>query len=117
VKTRKTRIVFPVFHNYTVCVVVTSDIAKAMSEYPHLRSCAEEGGEKDPCVFTSNSHRCYMFLPLHASVRTIAHECWHAIKAIFGFVDISLDHECVAYHLGYLTQKVYSFVHRKEKQR
>ena len=116
-KTRKTRIVFPVFHNYVVCLVVTPNIPKAASDYSHLKSIIEKDATNDPCVFVSDEHRCYMFLKPNSNVCTITHESWHAIKAIFKFVDIDLDHECTAYHLGYLTQKVYSFVHRKEKQR
>ena len=115
-KVRKTCVVFPVYSNYAVCVVVASNIPKAVSNYPHLKTLAETGAAEGPCVFCSNTHRCYMFLPPNANVRTVAHESWHAIKAIFKFVDIDLDHESVAYHLGYLTQKVYSFVHRKEKK-
>ena len=113
-KTRKTRIIFPVFSNYAVCVIVTSDTHKAALKYPHLKSLAENGETEGPCVFSSNTHRCYMFLPPNANIRTVAHESWHAIKGMFNFMEINLDHECVAYHLGYLTQKVYSFVHQKK---
>jgi hypothetical protein len=113
VKVRKTRIVFPVFHNYVVCLTVASDIDKAVSRHSHLKAILNEtNSNRDPCVFTSDTHRCYMFLPPNAKASTIAHECWHALQGMLDFVNIKTDHECVAYHLGYLVQKVHNFVHK-----
>ncbi len=112
-KTRKTHFSFPVLNNYTVRVIVVDKISEAMSRYPRLKEFAEDYSDKEARVFSCDSHHCYIFLPTDASVRTIVHECWHVVKTMMKYVDIALDQETVAYHMGYLTQKVYDFVHRR----
>jgi len=111
-KTRKTHFTFPVLNNYTVRVIVSDKLANAVSKYPGLKEFAEDYSDKEARVFTCESHHCYMFLPTDACVRTIVHECWHVMKAMMVYVGIKLDQETVAYHLGYLTQKVYDFVNK-----
>jgi len=40
----------------------------------------------------------------------VAHECWHAIHAMFEWAGVrDFENELVAYHLGYLVQKVADF--------
>ena len=114
-KIRKAHFTFPVFNYYTVRVVVAPDTNAALAGYRDLKEFVEKGRSREARVFSSNSHHCYMFLPSGASVRTIAHECWHVVKTMMDYTGIKLENEVVAYHMGYLTQKVYDFVQKDKR--
>lgn len=43
----------------------------------------------------------------------VAHESWHAIRRILTSLDVELDNEAVAYHIGYLVNKVHVFMEKK----
>lgn len=43
----------------------------------------------------------------------VAHECWHAIRRMLNNLDVGLENETVAYHLGYLVNRVHNFMENK----
>ena len=55
----------------------------------------------------------FVFLKSSASVGTIAHESWHAVRHMLGTLGVDLDSETVAYHLGYLVDKIFRFMRGK----
>lgn len=116
---RVTTIEFPVFSNYIVHVEVTKDIKKAMQKYPSTQPVCNcdgskmEGDNDAVTVHVSNENFSFIFLHPNCSVGTIAHECWHAVKGMMEYMGVELDSETVAYHLGYLVDKVFKFMKRR----
>lgn len=104
---------FPVFGDYVIHIEFAQHLHKAMSKYP---SC--EGGEEfceDHCDgITVDTHEMtFIFLKPRVSVGTIAHEAWHGVHNMLKTVGVDLDSETVAYHLGYLVNKIMKFKGRK----
>ena len=52
----------------------------------------------------------FVFLPYSASVGSIAHESWHVVRRMMEHAGVELDNEAVAYHLGFLVNKIFRFV-------
>ena len=117
-KSRITHLEFPVFSGYLVHIEITSDVQKSLAKYPETK-CAVDG-EDDAnthaiTVHIVNEPLTFMFLPYNVSVGTIAHESWHAVKRMMEYVDVKLDSETVAYHLGYSVDKIFRFVRGKKR--
>jgi len=56
----------------------------------------------------------YIFLRPDANAGTIAHEAWHAVHHLLEDSGVELDHECTAYHLGYLVNRIHEFFRRRK---
>jgi hypothetical protein len=111
---RITTIEFPVFSDFIIHVETSNDFDKTLRKYP----CIEHmQGNNENCD-AMTCHGCgpviFIFLKPNASVGTIAHESWHAIRAMFKTLDIDLDSETVAYHLGYLVNQIFRFMRGKK---
>ena len=52
-----------------------------------------------------------------ANAGTIAHECWHCVRQMLLHMGATLDNEVVAYHLGYVVNRVTDFKNAKKKRR
>jgi len=117
-KSRITHLEFPVFSKYTMHVEVTTDIQKSLAKYPETEY-AMDGEENSNthaiAVHIANEPFTFIFLPYNVSVGTIAHEAWHAIRRMMEYMDVDLDNETVAYHLGYSVDKIFNFVRGKRK--
>ena len=100
---------FPVFVSYSVHVEITSDISRSMNKYKQTRDIPFGDDTHAITVHVEDNGLSFMFLPYNAPVCTIAHESWHVIKNMMEYVGIDLDSETVAYHLGYLVDKVVKF--------
>lgn len=110
-RARFTTIEFPVFFNYIVHVEVTSDLKKSMLKYPPTKDILMEDDCKDAItVHVCDASFSFIFLHYTASVGTIAHESWHAVKHMLEYMGVELDSETVAYHLGYMVDKIFKFV-------
>ena len=106
-KTR--RIEFPVFANYCVYVEFTTDIEASMEKYKQTRDvpCGED--THAITVHIEDNGLSFVFFPYDASVGAIAHESWHVVKNMMDYLGVELDSETVAYHLGFLVDKIYKF--------
>jgi hypothetical protein len=115
VRSRITHLEFPVFSGYTVHVEITSDIQKSLAKYPPTK-CAidDENNTHAITIHVINEPFTFMFLPYNVSVGTIAHESWHAVKRMMEYMDVELDSETVAYHLGYSVDKIFRFARGKK---
>lgn len=112
VKIYFTDVVFPVYGNYQVRVVFTSDIVRAMLKWAETRACAEnvESSDLAHAIHVEDRPKSYIFLPRDADAGCIVHECWHVIRRMLvDWCGAELENEIVAYHLGYLTKKVVDF--------
>lgn len=115
-KSRFTVIEFPVFCHFTVHVEITSSFKDTMKKYKHTKDICHQCdlGADAMTISVDNEPISYIFLKPNVSVGTIAHECWHAIKNLVNYVNVGIENETVAYHLGYLVDKVFKFVHNRK---
>ena len=100
---------FPVFVSYSVHIEITDDIPKSMRKYEQTRDIPFGDDTHAITVHVEDSGLSFMFLPYNSPVGTIAHESWHVIKNMMEYLGVELDSETVAYHLGYLVEKVFKF--------
>lgn len=117
-KLRTKRISFPVFRGYTILVVMSADLKKALERYEVSADEAEElgGGDAvtvDAVAVDGEGAACLIFLKPTAGVDIMAHEAWHAVKYMMAYVGLEIDHETVAYHLGHVVQEIFNFVRRR----
>lgn len=113
-KGRFTIIEFPVFCNYLVHVEVAKDLFKAMQQYPATRNVPLEDTQAITVHKDDDSHSFIFFRP-NVDAGTIAHECYHVARRILKYMGCEVDNEAVAYHLGYLVNKVTRFVRRGKR--
>jgi hypothetical protein len=111
---RYTTIEFPVFSDFIIHVEVAKNIEKAIGKYPSIADFSEEDtGESDGVAVYDGGQVCFIFLKPNVSVGTIAHESWHAIEHMMERFNVRPEGEVIAYHLGYLVDKVFRFLRRK----
>jgi hypothetical protein len=115
-RSRITLIEFPVLSDYIVHVEITSDLEKSMRRYPPCQEAIDELKGDYACdaltVHTDETFS-FIFFPHNASVGTIAHEAWHVVNRMMSLLSIETDNEVVAYHLGYLVDKIFRFMRRR----
>jgi len=112
---RTTRIRFPVFADYSVRVVVSKDIESALLLYKETREF-NLGGTTEAMAIHVDDGRSFLFLEPGASPGTIAHETWHVVQHMLEYFQVDIEAEIVAYHLGYLVDKIYPFVHKSSRR-
>jgi hypothetical protein len=79
---------------------------------------------EDDCIamcmhVTANPSCSLLVIPRDVSPGIVAHESWHAIYRMLNGLDAKLDNETVAYHLGYLVDRIDRFlatVHAPKKR-
>ena len=99
-------VVFPVFSEYRVVLVVSSDIdASFKKRHGILGTNYNLAGCEAAHQAIPGKMKAFLFFRPGATNGTVAHECWHTIHKMFGAVGACLDNEAVAYHLGYLVDK------------
>lgn len=99
---------FPVWH-YTVYVVFTDDYNAASKELNLEQPARPFGPTTEAVTFHEDGNGIsYMFFHKkeHVSIKSIVHESWHVIHRMLEYVGAEVDNETVAYHLGYLVEKV-----------
>ena len=112
-RVRKKEIKFPALGNYRIRIVVTKDVRKYMLTCSEFKDIAMDGEHADTYAITLHqvgNNLTYIIFPFGASVGSIAHECWHAVRKMLLHLNAKLDNEVVAYHLGYLVNQVYRIV-------
>jgi hypothetical protein len=108
-KSKHFLIEFPALSHYVVHVEISSDIKKSLLKYPPTKSIEMEENTHGLAVHTDNAFS-YIFLPYDTSAGDIAHEAWHVIRHMMEYLSIELDNEAVAYHLGYMVNKIFRFL-------
>lgn len=107
-KERVTKIVFPVFSGYEVYVCISDDIVASRQKRDGYFGEKFTGGDalglhSYPLGSTGIS---WLFFPIIVRPGTVAHESWHCIFRMMSWVGADIENEVVAYHLGYLVEKV-----------
>ena len=111
---RFTTVEFPVFSDFTVHIEMSSDFEKSIIKYPSISDMVDKFDEQaDPLTIYDGGQVCFIFLRPNVSAGTIAHEAWHAVRNMFDCMGVE-DNETVAYHLGYLVDKIFKFVRRRK---
>lgn len=110
---RITTVEFPVFSDFIIHIETSTDFDKTIQKYPCIEHMAGDNENCDAMTLHGGGPVVFIFLKPNASVGTIAHECWHAIRHMLNVVGVELDSETVAYHLGYLVQKTFNFIRGK----
>ena len=91
---------------YEVHIELSSDPEKALSKYPETKN-AEWGAETDGiAIHCKDEGRSFVFLKHNASAGNVAHESWHVVRRMMNWLGVDLDNEAVAYHLGYLVNRI-----------
>lgn len=107
-RNRRTKVLFPVFKGYEVCVILARDLEKTGKRLAaDLKDC-------EAAFVTHDDAPGYGWLvfPLAPPPGLISHEASHAIEALFAFAGAARDEESFAYHLEYLVGRIHKFVDR-----
>jgi len=103
----KKEVVFDALGHYKITVIKTNDMQKSI----HKRDLGEHDMELTTAITVSlntDTHQeTFIFLSLRPKASTIAHEAYHAIRRMFKYYDIKMENEAVAYHLGYLVERIH----------
>jgi hypothetical protein len=104
---------FPVFSSYEVEIVLAQNPRTARTRRDRTYGVFE--GVFHSLHSATGSGKSLIVLMERPKVSEIAHETWHAVCAMMHWAGISFDNECMAYHIGFLTQQIYDFanVHSK----
>jgi hypothetical protein len=102
---------FPVFAGYQVHIIFTEDIGESRRKRYGSRGGSDGAGALHSSAEGGHSHLFYRVGVGNCNAGTIAHEAWHAVRAML--VDFSgvtiMENEVTAYHIGYLVQAVVNF--------
>ena len=100
---------FPVFHNYEIKVVSSSNIKKAVKKFEHTKNISAEDLEDSHALhfWVKDEDMSYIFLPHKTTISATVHEAYHAIRRMLNVFGVDVDdNEIVAYHLGYMVQEI-----------
>lgn len=102
---------FPVFGSYVLHIEITTDMQASLSKYPQTKSI---DADRSPgiTVYVKNEGMGFIFLKHRAGPGEIAHEAWHAVKHMLEYFGVDLDSEVVAYHLGYIVDRIHKLRRR-----
>lgn len=107
-RNRATTVRFAVFSDYSVRVILSSDL-----ERTGRRLGADCRGCEAAFITAKQEGRGWMVFSRKPDAATIAHESSHAIRALFRFAGAKADDEAFAYHLDYLVGRIHKFIERK----
>ena len=96
---------FPVLGQYTVTVAFTNDPLRTAER---LKVELDSLGEHTTALTLPMPDGVVMLFNLNPSVNSMTHESYHAVRRMFKWAGADIDNELIAYHLGYLMQKVVS---------
>lgn len=93
-------------YSYHVKVIITDNIPKAYYRI-FKESYNYEHEEIGGLHMEDDSGTSYIFLPKEYDAGVVAHECYHAVMALFRWIGVEkYDEELIAYHLQYLVSKI-----------
>lgn len=112
-RNRRTRIVFPIFH-YEIVVILSNNIVATGRRLREQLAGAEAAfitREEDGIA-----GKGWLIFGANPSPEVIAHECFHAIEAMFKYIGAEKrDEEAFAYHLDYLVGRVHKFLKGRKR--
>lgn len=111
---RMTTVEFPVFSDFIIHVEISNDFDKTISKYPCIGFAKGDNHRADAVTIHDGTNIIFVFLKHNVSVGTIAHESWHALSHMFDMLGMDKEGEAVAYHLGYLVNKIFRFARGKK---
>lgn len=104
-KERTRRLTLEMFGNYTIEVVVSTDIQKSVMKrgigvHQHFEAmhCGADN------LFS------FIFLPEKARAGIVAHEVFHCVWHVFRSIGADLENEIVAYMLSYLVDEIMALI-------
>ena len=112
---RSTLVVFPAFNDYNIEVVVAKDVKLARQKRD--KTYGEYTGDFSALHSSDGLGQACIVLPENSPQKLVdaTHECFHAVIALLEWSGVE-DEETAAYHMGYLTNKVYDFVRSRSKR-
>lgn len=115
---RRKTITFPAFLDYRVVIILTTDKKKTYEKFMKMSDVLPNDYNFTALhIFIGEEKTSYLiFTPKDSDPGTVAHECWHCLKQICSWLGAKVENELIAYHLGYLVNEVYSFIHKKTKK-
>jgi hypothetical protein len=111
-KERRKTVVFRVFQNYNVSIIVSTDKSRSYRNLQKRITGLPKESDFE-AIHVYHDMNSYLIFSEKARIGTIAHECWHVTRRICDWIGAELDNELIAYHIGYLTQTVYDFINKK----
>lgn len=108
---------FPVFA-YHVNVIITNDIQRSRTDRnSQIGSKFDLGPVLGLHSSNENTGGSWIFLYFDASPDVIAHESYHSVVRMLSWVGANPEEEVVAYHLGYVTDKIHKFINKFGKSK
>lgn len=106
----KSSLYFPVY-GYEIIFVITDNVEESRRKMDDKFGAPDTRLANALALHSGCDDRplSALFIPLDCSVGVIAHECFHAIYHMFGYVGAKMDNENVAYHLEYLLDAIIKF--------
>jgi len=101
----------PIF-NYKIYVIITDDINKSTKKRRKRLGDIEDGFFLGLCCSKKETDSCSIFLYKNSNIKTIAHEVVHAIKYMERYICTEFDEETLAYHTGFLVEKIYNIINK-----
>lgn len=98
---------FPVF-SYNVFVIFTNDINKSRNRLSDILGQCSIVDNTTQGLHSHNeeSSLSVIFLKKRCTYGTVAHECYHALCAMFEYAGAMIEEEVMAYHLSYLVDEI-----------
>ena len=112
---RTDMVIFTVFNNYNIEIVVAKDVNDARKRRDALFGEFEGDFAALHC-HNGIGNACLIFPEKNFGLVDVAHECYHAVRAMMEWASI-IDEETPAYVMGYLTKQVYDFVKKRKRRR
>jgi hypothetical protein len=107
--TEREEVYFEAWANYCVTVIFSTD---DLNEMETIASEVGASFDRIPSrglhLFHPREPRSWMVLNRESTHGTIAHESWHAVRAMLEFCGAAIDNETVAYHLGFIVDRANS---------
>jgi hypothetical protein len=98
---------FPVFNKYPITIIKTTSIKKSVNKRSKiLGETIDDDSLYNGLTIEPEDNSVFIFITHKATLNTIVHESYHAIKSMMRYIGADEDEEVVAYHLGYLVQKI-----------
>ncbi len=110
---------FPILGNYQIYIIISNDMFTARKKRDKWLGEFDGSNEEYTAAFHSHPHgsgQSYIFLPERAAARFISHECFHAICAMFDFIDAHPDEETIAHVLGHVVEQVVQLEGRRKSK-